>query len=659
MNDWQDWGWGPHESTVGGPLRVRFDNWGGLIFAKPGNGGDYGAVRLRIKLAAKDVDFIGLRLESNGTKLPSVPLTTDYVKDVGDGWAEGIVPFEQLNPENLNTVDRVILHAIKQHGEEFVSIDKVELTKPIKLPPINYDASKLRNVRINVDCTVKTTRVHEQIFGFAYYPFNDEKAQAAQWSLNGTVRRWGGNTASTYNWEIETWNTGNDWYFENHGASDKVFFKENAEHGIPAALTIPMMGWVAKDTEAYSFPVAVFGPQNSADPYKKDAGNGKDKTGKVIKPGSPTRAYRPITPEYVKRWVETIRRRDAEIGKRSVWMYILDNEPMLWSTTHRDAHPEPLSYDELVQRTIDYGTAIREADPEAIIAGPAEWGWTNYLFSAKDQANGGLSLRPDRRAHDDLPVVAYYLKALAEHEKRTGNRILDVLDLHGYPYADGVCSPRTDPDTVARRLRSTRMLWDPSYVDESWVKEPVKLLPRMQEWVDQYYPGRGLSIGEWNFGAERHISGALATAEALGRYAQYGLTSAFYWTYPPANSPVMWAFRAYRNFDGQGAHFLDWFTPSTVDGQFNVSSFVSRDATGQKLVAVILNNSPNEALAANIALDSCGTVESAQAFTYDSRGAGITASPIQVSGKTTTQALPPYSISILNVALRDATGPNH
>ena len=119
-------------------------------------------------------------------------------------------------------------------------------------------------------------------------------------------------------------------------------------------------------------------------------------------------------------------------------MYILDNEPMLWPTTHRDVHPEPTSYDELVTRTIDYGTAIREADPDAVIAGPAEWGWTGYLYSAKDIASGGTSARPDRRAHGDMPLVAYYLKALAEHEKKTGVRVLDVFDLHSYPAADGV-----------------------------------------------------------------------------------------------------------------------------------------------------------------------------------------------------------------------------
>ena len=40
------------------------------------------------------------------------------------------------------------------------------------------------------------------------------------------------------------------------------------------ALTIPILGWVAKDTTSYGFPVSVHGPQRATDPYKPDAGDG-------------------------------------------------------------------------------------------------------------------------------------------------------------------------------------------------------------------------------------------------------------------------------------------------------------------------------------------------------------------------------------------------
>jgi hypothetical protein len=90
----------------------------------------------------------------------------------------------------------------------------------------------------------------------------------------------------------------------------------------------------------------------------------------------------------------------------------------------------------------------------------------------------------------------------------------------------------------------------------------VELIPRMQKLIAENYPGRGVMIGEYNFGAEQHMSGGLAVAEALGRFAQGGVRAAFYWTYPPDRSPAFWAFRAYRNFDGAGGHFLEESLPT-------------------------------------------------------------------------------------------------
>jgi hypothetical protein len=144
-------------------------------------------------------------------------------------------------------------------------------------------------------------------------------------------------------------------------------------------------------------------------------------------------------------------------------------------------HPEPTTYDELLEKTLAYGTAVRKADPDAVIAGPAEWGWTGYFRSAAD-VEPGRAQDADRKAHGNIPLLPWYLRKLREHEKKTGVRILDVLDVHFYPQGEGIGfeeGGKTDPDTAARRIRSTRALWDPSYVDESWIKEPVRLIPRL------------------------------------------------------------------------------------------------------------------------------------------------------------------------------------
>lgn len=521
------------------------------------------------------------------------------------------------------------------------------------LPASAQPASPRRPARLTVDCSAKATRISPLIYGIAY-DFQRDTEDKHQWQLGPTIRRWGGNSSSRYNWELgNAWNAAEDWYWENvdyaakPGFSYARFLDDNLAHGVRSALTVPMLGWVAKDTTSYSFPVSGFGPQDGVDPWKHDAGNGK-KGGRALPPPPPSRTSVPAAPAFIKRWIEAIRAKDRRTGVRSVHQYILDNEPNLWSHTHRDVHPEPLTYDELIERTIQYGSAIRAADPEAVIAGPAEWGWLNYLYSAKD-ASGFGGLRPDRLRHGNVPLIPWYLGKLREHEQKTGVRVLDVLDLHFYAQGEGVHSEDDSRAVAAMRVRSPRAFWDPGYLDESWIKEKIMLIPRMKQWIAESYPGRGISIGEWSFGGEKHMSGGLATAEALGRFGQGEVTSAFYFTYPPANSPAYWAFRAYRDFDGRGGHFLDASLPTTASQ--DTSIFASRAEDGRHLVLVVLNFSTDTASDAVVDLRSCGAVGKVAQYTYADGLSGLVPGRVSVAAGALAADLPRYSINVLDVEL--------
>ena len=147
--------------------------------------------------------------------------------------------------------------------------------------------------------------------------------------------------------------------------------------------------------------------------------------------------------------------------------------------------------------------------------------------------------------------------------------------------------------------------------------------------------------------------GALALAEVLGRFAQGGVTSAYYWTAPKQNSPAYWAFRAYRNFDGRGGRFLDRYVESTApDGS---SMFVSKDDSGQRLVAVLLNFSNDHGLKAKIDLSSCGTVASRKTFGYSGHPGGF-GEPKTASGggAVIEESVAPYSITVFDVTLEPA-----
>jgi len=119
----------------------------------------------------------------------------------------------------------------------------------------------------------------------------------------------------------------------------------------------------------------------------------------------------------------------------------------------------------------------------------------------------------------------------------------------------------------------------------------------------------------------------------------------------------MWAFRAYRDFDGKGGRFLDWFTPATIAGPPTTSLFASRDDAGRHLVAVVLNLSRKEAVGADVDLSACGKVTSAQAYSYEGGREGFRPRSPALDGAKVAQSLAPYSITVLDVVLDGSAPP--
>lgn len=651
---WHESGTAVRQASTGGPASVTFDFSSEWVLSRPGLDGHYGGVQFLVKEPLGEGEFLEVRLGSEGTHtFRAVKLKPDHRTAVDGGWTRVFIPMTELDPDGA-PFDRVIFRPFRPFDGGAVIFDRISLATgaaaALGPPQPNGSQATGKPVSVHLVCGGKLQKISPYIYGTA--------VGGPSWSKLGVpVRRWGGNLASVYNHELNVTNAGADWFFENRkGQAFSDSLNEDTAHGALTAVTVPTIGWVAKDDSSYSFPVSVFGPQAKTDPYRNDVGNGERPSGEKIRPGPQTRTSVEASPEWVKRWVESMHADDVKHGKRQIYEYILDNEPMLWSGTHRDVHPDPLTYDELLDRTIRYGTAVRQADPEALIAGPAEWGWPAYFYSAKDAES--KTSKPDRDGHGGVPLTEWYLRKLRDYERTSGVRIIDVLDLHYYPQNDNVYgggAGGSDLATQMLRLRATRSLWDPTYVDESWVSDKIRLLPRMHEWIDKNYPGRGLSIGEWNFGGEKDVTGALATAEALGRFAEFGVTSAFYWLTPEEGTSSSYAFLAYRNFDGKGGHFLDWYVP-TSPSEPGVSFFASRDDAGTHAVVIAVNMKHDEAIQANIDFGACGTVTSDSTYSYSK------AAPTLVAGDRSKSAqvqgtLPPWSLTVFDVALTKPAGP--
>jgi hypothetical protein len=102
----------------------------------------------------------------------------------------------------------------------------------------------------------------------------------------------------------------------------------------------------------------------------------------------------------------------------------MDNEPEIWSGTHDDVMPVQCTPDEFMDRYFDVAEKARAKFPGIKLVGPVtanEWQW--YNWNNKPIVVGGKS----------YSWLEYFIKRIAEEQKATGIRLLDVLDIHYYP----------------------------------------------------------------------------------------------------------------------------------------------------------------------------------------------------------------------------------
>ena len=104
-------------------------------------------------------------------------------------------------------------------------------------------------------------------------------------------------------------------------------------------------------------------------------------------------------------WVKT------NYGAEQV-IFSLDNEPDLWSRTHAEVHPTPVTYTELVQRNTEYAAAVKAAWPTAEVSGFVSYGWLGYLYLQESSTSS------DVKAYGQF--IPYYLDQMKAAEQTAG-----------------------------------------------------------------------------------------------------------------------------------------------------------------------------------------------------------------------------------------------
>jgi len=543
------------------------------------------------------------------------------------------------------------------------------------------------NVAVNINTLANRHQISPYIYGINTLNSSDIT------NLSPALARFGGNEASNYNWKLFTYNAGGDWFFEDFNLGnpngtpvDSVAMTQYAVNaGSQMLTTMPMLGWVAKESENgsnhnWSFSVATYGAQCKTDPGNPDAGNGQKPDCQThVTTNASTNAYYPLVDTagdcttgnclFRNEWAAALATAFGN-GTCSVpyeqitscHFYDMDNEPEIWDGSHADVHPNHPGYTELSNLFETEGAALKTWDPSAVRFGPITCCW-NYLWSAGPTGD-------DKNAHAGIDYAPWWLNQIYWLDQINGARTLDVFDVHSYVGDNVDTTGFTNSQLRAAAGKVYRTYWDPLYensgYDADWITttQPNRgvtfLIPRLKALVNAIYPGTPLSFSEWESflvpQGEWDFATALSDADAFGVMGREGLSFSTRWGGPSATDgttnqphPNYQSFKLYTNYDGarHGFGTLSVSDQSSANPDL-FASYSALDATGTTMTIMVLNKDPNNT--ANVTFSLNGF----NASTYSAYSVGSTSPGAITAAASTawspTQSFAPYTITLLVVS---------
>jgi len=514
------------------------------------------------------------------------------------------------------------------------------LATTVSLPNLSVNAANI-SINVNIDTAQGKTAISPYIYG-------------GNWDFNGatlTSKRLGGNRMTGYNWENNFSSAGSDWYDSNDtyllrdihkdlwtqpGSVVTSFHDLNQTEKIPYSLvTLQSAGYVAADSKG-----TVTEEETAPSDRWKEV---KLKKGSVL-------SHTPDTTDgyvYMDELVNFLTNKYGSAStSKGIKAYAIDNEPALWSSTHSKIHPKQTTCSEILEKNVELSKVVKSIDPAAEVYGPALYGFAAY--NDFQGAPDWTSVKGNYRWFLD-----YYLDNMKKASDTEGKRLVDVLDLHWYPEAQGggariTTSDTTNIDCNKARLQAPRTLWDSTYKEDSWIaqwcSEFLPLIPNLKTSIDKYNPGTKLGFSEYSFGADNHITGGIAQADVLGIFSKYGVYSSNIWgggTYTAS------AFNLYQNYDGKGSKYGD--TNVKCDNSDIVNSSVYSSVVGsddKKLHIMVMNKSYDSPATFNFSINSNLDYKIGSVWGFDSSSETISQQQAvsSISGNEFSYTLPALSV---------------
>lgn len=205
--------------------------------------------------------------------------------------------------------------------------------------------------------------------------------------------------------------------------------------------------------------------------------------------------------------------------KRDMSQFIywnMDNEPEMWSWTHKDVQPDfdPEFY---VQQYVKVALAAKQKFPDIKLCGPvagSEWTWF---------ATSGTTNQFPKWEGKQMPWLEYFIMRIGQEQKKHGVKLLDVLDIHYYPSGE---------KSEEVNLQSHRTYFDREYdnpeanglytLNGGWDTNIKKeyILGRCDDWMKKYIGedhGVTFSVSEYNISSKfEPITHAIAYISHVG-----------------------------------------------------------------------------------------------------------------------------------------------
>lgn len=446
-----------------------------------------------------------------------------------------------------------------------------------------------QDINITVNATVDKKAVSPYIYGR-----NNTFDQPAQFYKDAGLhfsRMNGGNNATKYNWRKKI-TSHPDWY-------NNVYANDWDESAKDISTTFPdmqqmyafqLIGRVASSTSynfndwGYNQSQYWFGVgQNLAGggvPNTTDTAN----PNKALKEGD-SNLYTQVWPadstvEILNHWFGA---KDLKLNNNQFVYWNMDNEPDCWNGTHDDVMKTLISSSAFMDNFIMVAKKARALFPGIKICGPvttSEWQWYKW-------GNDNININGKYYCW-----LEYFIKRCADEEKASGIRVLDVVDLHNYPWAQ-------NGDVDALQLH--RMYYDTNYAypganglftinggwDTSLNKEYI--FKRINDWLTQYFgPDNGITcaVSEWSPASSDPNVASVVYGSHLGTFANNGVE--FF-------SPWSWFNGMWETLHLYSRYAKGYSVSSTSSIENTVSAYTTINEAVDSMTVIIVNRDMSSA----------------------------------------------------------------